>query len=294
MINIITIDNREIEVYKRGEGKQVVVIHTGMGGTIYEWSDLIEKIALDFTVIAYHRQGYGKSKLTEHYGTTEQTILDTLLILDYFDITKPIILVGHSYGGLCVQHFIKKFPNKVKGAVLVDSTPMDINQVHSIHTPKLDEFEIEMLDQCKKYANMTSTNLRSEMTGLLLKIEESKSNFKEETKAFRTSPFFYQAMVREMQNWLECAKVIKNEGSFPNIPLFVLGRDETYSIKLQTESEKFPKKEIELVESLWQRLIVEQAKLSPQGEYIKASNASHSIFVDRPDLVIYSIYKFIN
>ena len=81
-------------------------------------------------------------------------------------------------------------------------------------------------------------------------------------------------------------------GKFPNIPLHVLARDPNYSLKLQLE-EGIPYEEAKQLEDTWNQLICEQSILSNNSELNIVENASHSIHLDRSDIVIDTIEKLI-
>ncbi|MFA1822916.1 hypothetical protein ACDX78_22660 [Virgibacillus oceani] len=98
-------------------------------------------------------------------------------------------------------------------------------------------------------------------------------------------------MYSEINNWKKDADIIKALGLFPDIPLIVIGRDKEYNIKLGA-MEGLPEWELRLLEEKWQELIINQANLSKNGELIFAKNSSHSIHIDRPDVIIESINKF--
>jgi pimeloyl-ACP methyl ester carboxylesterase len=53
-----------------GEGKTILVIEAGIGGSFYSWYPFISEIKEDFTVILYHRAGYGKSQASNNPRTT--------------------------------------------------------------------------------------------------------------------------------------------------------------------------------------------------------------------------------
>ena len=57
---------QNIEAHIKGDGKQTVVIQTGMTCSFYDWFPIIEKLSEHFTVVSYHRPGYGKSDLGNH------------------------------------------------------------------------------------------------------------------------------------------------------------------------------------------------------------------------------------
>ncbi|XXM72484.1 hypothetical protein ACQ0QQ_00880 [Lysinibacillus sphaericus] len=52
-----------------------------------------------------------------------------------------------------------------------------------------------------------------------------------------------------------------------------------------------PEWELRKFEEKWRELIMNQSKLTPYAEFILAERAGHSVFLDRPDLVIDCIEK---
>ena len=45
-----------------GKGKTVLVIETGIGSSFYDWHSIVQELKEDFTIVLYHRLGYGKSQ----------------------------------------------------------------------------------------------------------------------------------------------------------------------------------------------------------------------------------------
>jgi pimeloyl-ACP methyl ester carboxylesterase len=118
-----------------GEGKTVLVIETGIGGSFYSWYPFIEEIKEDFTVILYHRAGYGKSQVSNNPRTTRNIAEELNRLLNKIRIKDKFILMGHSFGGLCVQQYAKIYPNKLKGIILIDSTSYNFKQLYMLDTP---------------------------------------------------------------------------------------------------------------------------------------------------------------
>jgi pimeloyl-ACP methyl ester carboxylesterase len=80
-----------------------------------------ELVARDATVFAYNRPGYGNSEAADT-PRDGLTIVDELRrVLRYKGLRPPYVLVGHSLGGLYMQLFARKYPEEVKGLVLIDA-----------------------------------------------------------------------------------------------------------------------------------------------------------------------------
>ncbi|MES5867349.1 alpha/beta fold hydrolase [Bacillus cereus group sp. RP32] len=272
-----------IEVYTKGSSKQTVVIQTGMGCSFYDWLPIIEKLSQHFTVISYHRPGYGKSELGNYSRTTRQTTNELHMLLHELAIHEPIILIGHSYGGLCAQHFAMLHEDKLQALILVDSTSMNLHRLDELHLPISDQTDSDdmWLQKYNTYSKMDIDMLNNELKPIL--VDQSRQYIE-----FSTSPLLYKATASELCEWKNCARSIKELYKTLKVPLIVIGRDPQYSITQLTEG-GMPKEEATQLESMWQELIHEQLHLSINSQYILAEHAGHGIENTRPDIIIEAV-----
>ncbi|PGD06281.1 alpha/beta hydrolase [Bacillus wiedmannii] len=272
-----------IEVYTKGSSKQTVVIQTGMGCSFYDWLPIIEKLSQHFTVISYHHPGYGKSELGNYSRTTRQATNELHMLLHELAIHEPIILIGHSYGGLCAQHFAMLHEDKLQALILVDSTSMNLHRLDELHLPISDQTDSDdmWIQKYNTYSKMDIDMLNTELKPIL--IDQSRQYIE-----FSTSPLLYKATASELCEWKNCARSIKELHKTLETPLIVIGRDPQYSITQLTEG-GMPKKEAIQLEAMWQELIHEQLQLSIHSQYILAEHAGHGIEIDRPDIIIEAV-----
>ncbi|MGU3351437.1 alpha/beta fold hydrolase [Bacillus wiedmannii] len=272
-----------IEVYTKGSSKQTIVIQTGMGCSFYDWLPIIEKLSQHFTVISYHRPGYGKSELGNYSRTTRQATNELHMLLHELAIHEPIILIGHSYGGLCAQHFAMLHEDKLQALILVDSTSMNLHRLDELHLPISDQTDSDdmWIQKYNTYSKMDIDMLNTELKPIL--IDQSRQYIE-----FSTSPLLYKATASELCEWKNCARSIKELHKTLKTPLIVIGRDPQYSITQLTEG-GMPKKEAIQLEAMWQELIHEQLQLSIHSQYILAEHAGHGIEIDRPDIIIEAV-----
>lgn len=99
-----------------GPGTPVVLIH-GLPGTAEDWEDVTPLLAGHRT-IAIDRPGFGYS--TGGYVPFDRQLEAIHELLAKLHVVRPI-LVGHSYGGTISLGFAERYPNEVRGLVLVDA-----------------------------------------------------------------------------------------------------------------------------------------------------------------------------
>ncbi|MEK3981555.1 alpha/beta hydrolase [Psychrobacillus sp. FSL K6-2836] len=287
----LTINHNKMEILQKGKNGTPIIILTGMGCSFDEWYDVIEALSKSSRVVLFHRPGLGESEIRNEIRNTQAVVNEINELMLLLGILEPVVLVGHSYGGLCAQHFVKKHPKKVAGLVLVDSTSIDLKVLDNLDIPVLNEGSTDeiWLEKCDAYSRMDREELREIINPTLTEKQKKLPFFVQQRLInFQINPSLYKAMHSEISNWKQDADTIKNLGEFPNIPLIVIGRDKEHNIRLGTK-DGLPEWELRLFEEKWQELIMNQVNLSQNSKLIIATEASHSIHIDRPDIIIQSI-----
>ena len=291
----IKVNNKKIEIHKKGNKGIPIIILTGMGCSFYEWYDVTELLSKSNRVIMFHRPGLGLSEISTEDRNTQAVVNELNDMIHQLELAEPVILVGHSYGGLCAQHFAKVHPEQVAGIVLVDSTSVNLKELDDLNLPISDEDSTDevWLEKCYSYSLMKQEELKEEINLQLTdKQKQLPLDIQQRLINFQTTPSVYRTMHSEISNWKEDADIIKDLGKFPDIPLIVIGRDKEYNVKLGI-MDGLPKCELRLLEEKWLELITNQANLSNNSELIFAKGSSHSIYTDRPDIIIESINKIV-
>ncbi|UTE76730.1 alpha/beta hydrolase [Rossellomorea sp. KS-H15a] len=291
---LIKINDHKMEVLLKGNKGPLVIILTGMGCSFEEWYKVTQTLSKTYRVLTFHRQGLGQSEIGSGIQNTASTVRDLAEILHHLQIDEPFYLMGHSYGGLCVQHFAKVHPEMVAGVILVDSTSVDLKELEKLDLPVLNQDTDEMwIEKSLEY----STRSEQELLEILKpSINEKHCQFpktiQQKLLDFQVNPLLFKAMASEIKEWTKDAEVIRSLGDFPDVPLIVIGRDKEYSIQSELDN-GIPEWELRVFEEKWEELITHQSKLSLQGELVFASDSGHSVFLDRPDLIIECVHKMV-
>ena len=119
---MIEVGRHRIEAIVYGTGTPAVVIEPSFGGSAAEWQAIAERIAEETTVIAYNRAPYGASSRARDRRSAEEIAADLDGLLVGLEIVGPVILIGHSMGGVYLRTFAARHLDRVAGMVLVDSS----------------------------------------------------------------------------------------------------------------------------------------------------------------------------
>ncbi|MCM3742573.1 alpha/beta hydrolase [Sporosarcina luteola] len=287
----LVVNNKKIEVLHKGSRGIPIVILTGMGCSFDDWHEITEELSNKNKVIMFHRPGLGMSDIGNQSRTTQAVADELKQVLLQLKIREPIVLVGHSYGGLCAQHFVKLYPNHILGVVLVDSTSVDFSVLDKLNLPVLEKESTDeaWIEKCNIYSSMNREELSKIISpSLTTKQRQFPLKIQERLLEFQLNPTLYKAMCCELKHWKKDAEIIKGLGDFPDVSLLVIGRDKEYCIKLGVE-EGLPESELRVFEEKWQELIIDQADLTEKSNLVFAGQSGHLIYLDRPDVLIQCI-----
>jgi pimeloyl-ACP methyl ester carboxylesterase len=79
-----------------------------------------ERLAAHGPVFIYERAGYGWSSPSSQLRTSESAVAELAALLDAAQIPGPYLLVGDSFGSYNVRLFAHQYPERVAGMVLTD------------------------------------------------------------------------------------------------------------------------------------------------------------------------------
>src|SRR5215212_4460165 len=123
----VDIGGRALFISCTGVGSPTVVLEAGSGNGADTWAGVQPEVARFTRVCSYDRAGLGQSDLApKGVRTVQDSVGDLHALLTAAAIPGPIILVGHSVGGLIVRLYASQYPDDVAGAVLIDGMPPDL------------------------------------------------------------------------------------------------------------------------------------------------------------------------
>lgn len=120
---VLRVDNQQIEsiLRKHDESAYTLVFENGSRNCIQRWATLLQQLPDNLNVYAYNRPGYCNSSSATTDRASANVVNELRQSLRQQGLNPPYILIGHSLGGLYMQHFARQHPDEVKGLVLVDA-----------------------------------------------------------------------------------------------------------------------------------------------------------------------------
>lgn len=118
----VSVGRHRLEATVFGTGRPAVVIEPSFGGAAEDWAKIAREVAGATTVVTYDRAPYGASSAARDMRTPQDIAADLYGLLAALGVTGPLVLVGHSAGGLYVRAFAAGHLEQVAGMVLVESS----------------------------------------------------------------------------------------------------------------------------------------------------------------------------
>jgi pimeloyl-ACP methyl ester carboxylesterase len=119
---LVDVGGRKLHLHCTGSGSPTVILEPGHGGSSSDLGWIAPAIARDSRVCVYDRAGRGWSDAAEGPQDASHIAADLNTLLDRGRVPGPYVLAGHSFGGLYTLTFAARYPDRVAGMVLLDST----------------------------------------------------------------------------------------------------------------------------------------------------------------------------
>jgi len=119
---MIQVGDHKMHIYCTGEnknGSSTVILEAGAGNFFATYSKIQPAISGMTKVCSYDRAGLGFSE-NDSDKSIKEVITNLHDLLQEAGIASDIILVGHSIGGAYARVYYGKYPDQVKGLILID------------------------------------------------------------------------------------------------------------------------------------------------------------------------------
>ncbi|MEI5909093.1 alpha/beta hydrolase [Bacillus spongiae] len=276
---IVNIMNKDIHVYKEGEGKETFVFMSGSGiaAPVYEMKGLYSKFSKENKVAIVERAGYGYSDI---FGDTRDidTILEqTRTGLKDSGSQPPYILVPHSISGIESIYWAQKYPEEVKAII-----GLDIGLPHEYVDHKLSAVDSLMFRGMQFLTTIGVQRLLPHVTYDPEVLKQSFLTNKEKKifKAISNKKAFNQDMKNEILQTYDNAKK-STELALPNsTPILFLS-----AYTKQNEHADFTKQKNKNYEAFSDQLHVSE---------VQKIEGKHSIYLYAPERIYELTTDFIN
>lgn len=132
---MVQVGAHRLEANVFGGGSPAVVVEPALGGDARAWQSFAEELGEQTTVVTYNRVPYGASSPAADGRRPGDVAKDLHGMLGGLGIGAPLVLVGHSIGGIFVRAYAAAYIDDVAGMVLVESSHEDQRRATRGKTP---------------------------------------------------------------------------------------------------------------------------------------------------------------
>lgn len=122
MGRLVDIGGYKLHLNCSGKGNITVILISGTSNFSFDWTLVQDKLPRTVRVCSYDRPGLAWSDPGPMPRSLVQDVYELHKLLNVAKINPPLILVGHSVGGIIARIYAKQYPNDIAGMVLVDAT----------------------------------------------------------------------------------------------------------------------------------------------------------------------------
>jgi len=293
--------HRRLNLYCVGAGAPAVVFISGGWQNTMAWRRVQGRVSQSSRACSYDRAGLGFSDPATRESSAENTVEDLKKLLAAANMKMPVVLVGHSAGGLYAMLVAAKYQDQVAGMVLVDPSDPEANNNLALsglpakyreEARRQTEANHEMLRHCVALARqgvLTPDNadpycLMSEPDPFLKK-ELDRQHVRPQTKeAILSEMICLNAPVEGEYSLdgLQFRKAIGN-GNFGDLPLILLRR--AGGLRHPALPQEIFDRNAVVFLAGFQRM----AALSSIGIVRTIPNSGHHIQLDQPEAVVTAI-----
>jgi pimeloyl-ACP methyl ester carboxylesterase len=269
-----------MHLYCTGEGSPTLILESGHGEDFTVWGKVQPSLSRVTRTCSYDRAGFGWSAAQP--GPRDAVhIADQLhALLMKAGITTPIVLEGHSGGGLYALVYASSYPQDVAGLVLVDAYPP---------TPMPEPpFAVALDHHSSAEFAFVKATVALGVARLMGQCDAIPSGLEAYAGWIKASECDYpqlDAYVREDRALADSQKEGSRTGPFGSLPVLILSQDTKRPIPT------FLAKRITEKDWLWYGTAHDQEQmaylqLSTRSRRVIATGSGHYIHYDRPDVVI--------
>ncbi|HSC29476.1 MAG TPA: alpha/beta hydrolase [Vicinamibacterales bacterium] len=117
---LIDIGGFRLHLHCSGSGRPAVILDSALGGSSVSWSLVQPEVARFAHVCSYDRAGFGWSDAGPMPRTAGRIAGELRELLQRAAVEPPFLLVGHSFGGLVMRIFAKRYRADTAALLLVD------------------------------------------------------------------------------------------------------------------------------------------------------------------------------
>ena len=278
---LVSVGTHRLHLNCQGSGQPLVMLESGLSGWSQDWALVQPELAKFTTVCSYDRAGYAWSDDAPEPRTGLLAVQDLRTMLRAAGLQGPMVVVGHSWGGMLAQMLAQTNSEEVAGLVLVDA-------LHHDQTASMDPDVHARYSRNMRFLTGSATWLAplglTRLAGMPASVVLDKLPASEQVsaRALAMQSKNYRALYTEYMGIDPALAVARSLPPVPAVPTIVLS---THAL-----SEFPPGWELDYMRQHW---IAGQRALAREtaAKHVVVADAGHYLQLERAELVIASVQE---
>lgn len=276
------VDAHRMRIDCTGSGSPTIVLEAGAGNDGLNWGGVQPVLAKTTRICSYDRAGFGGSEPVASPRDADHIAADLHGLLLAAKIEGPIILMGHSFGGVYIRDYATRYPAAVDGLIFVDSsTPLqNRNPVVKAYDAKAQPGSLEaMLKEVLTVVGIPRLLGRCSPSSFP-EFDAEAAKLQAEDRCHER----FETIRAEGENMDRSGEETVHAAPYGGLPILIFSQDPATAV-----SRGYP---INLAK-VWNKMQEDLKRLSTRSRRIIAKGSGHFIQLDRPDLIEKDVPLFI-
>ena len=272
------VNGYRMHIYCTGDGSPTVVLEAAATANWLAWRRVQPRLSALTRVCAYDRAGHGWSDPRPGSRDAEAIVGELHDLLDKADVQRPLLLVGHSAGGLYVREYARRFPTEISAVALLDSSSPRQLDVLPGWRPAYEQRRRDYPAELRRERLRVWSGWERLMGRCRIGSSAEPAEIAGQYAALLCRPSFVGGEENEYIFFEQTSRQAARHMSFGDVPLLVVSRD--------AGAEEDRSSRTVANERVWQDEQEAMKALSPRSWRVIARGSGHAVHHARLELVL--------
>jgi pimeloyl-ACP methyl ester carboxylesterase len=275
-----SVNGHRMHINCTGSGSPTIILEAGLGNDSLPWGGVQPVLSSTTRVCSYDRAGFGWSDPLPAPRDADHIAAELHGLLQQAQVTGPIVLMGHSIGGMYLRDYATRYPADIVGLIFEDSS-----------TPLQDENPVMKAAQSKAPPSwllelLAKPAMSIGIPRLIGQCSQSIKGF--DTRAAKLqAEDICQTHISAMFDYLDGMNLSGQEtvhtGPYGALPILIFSEDYAQAVAASSTD----------AANVFYGMQEDLKKLSTRSRRIIAKGSTHYIHIDRYELIEKEVPLFI-